>query len=112
MAFSLHHHLADFLDSFRSLLREGKMFYLSPHKPERDSRQSFSTSAAIPAMKVCAQRSLLCAVAAACFASFTFLIIAHNCILVKALSFVDLLDNIMNILKLFTVVVSDFTKSL
>jgi hypothetical protein len=63
----------------------GETVLSSPHKPERDLRQSFSTSAAIPAMKVCAQRSLWSA--AASFPSFAFVKIAQNCVLVKALSF-------------------------
>jgi hypothetical protein len=64
----------------------GETVRSSPHEPERDLRRSFSTSAAIPAIKVCAQRSLRSATAAVGFPSFGFLIIAHNYILVKALS--------------------------
>ena len=45
---------------------------VTPDKPERDSRLSFSTLAAIPAIKVCAQRSLWSAADAAGFFSFAF----------------------------------------
>jgi hypothetical protein len=59
-------------------------------------------------MKASAQRCLWLATTG--FPS-AFLIIAYNCSLVKAFT-VDLLDNFLNILKLFMTVESDFTKSL
>jgi hypothetical protein len=87
LAFSWRHHFADFLESFRFLLRVGETVWLSPDEPERVSRRSFSTSAAISAMRTCAQRSLRSAAAAAAgFASFAFLTIAHNCVLFKVFS--------------------------
>ncbi len=83
----------------------------SPHKPERDLRRSFSTLAPIPAMKVCAQRSLWSA-AAAGFPSFAFVKIARKCVLVKALSWWTFSTFFMNIIKLFIGVVSNFVKLL
>jgi hypothetical protein len=64
----------------------GETVWSSPHEPERGFRRSFSTSAAISAMKVCAQGRLWSAAAAAGFLSFGFLIIAQNNILFKAFS--------------------------
>ncbi len=83
LPFSWRHHLADFSESFRSVLRVGETVWLSPPKPERVSWRSFSTSAAISAMRACAKRNLRSAASAAGFPSFTFLTIALNCVLVK-----------------------------
>ncbi len=84
LSFSWHHHHSNFLESFRSLLRLGEPVGSSPCEPEWGFRQSFSTSATISAMKVSVQKCLRSATTG--FYSFTCFIIAHNFILVEALS--------------------------
>jgi hypothetical protein len=91
LSLSVRNHIANFLESFRSLLRMGESVWSSPPEPEQVFRQSFSASGVISAMKVITKRCFLSATTAASFSSFTYVIIAQIGVLAKALSWLSFL---------------------